>query len=69
VLRSINQISTGLVNNYFTFLRSRRRALSSRRFDDHQDLNLVPQVVELKGFISYASPINAVGVNTVGVLS
>jgi type II secretory pathway component GspD/PulD (secretin)/tetratricopeptide (TPR) repeat protein len=30
------------------------------------DLNLVPQVVEFEGFINYGSPINAVGVNTVG---
>jgi general secretion pathway protein D len=33
------------------------------------DLNLIPQVVEFEGFINYGSPINAVGVNTVGVLS
>jgi len=33
------------------------------------DLNLVPQVVEFEGFINYGSPINAVGVNTVGVIS
>jgi general secretion pathway protein D len=31
------------------------------------DLNLVPQVVEFEGFINYGSPINAVGVNTVGM--
>jgi general secretion pathway protein D len=30
------------------------------------DLNLVPQVVEFEGFINYGSPINAVGVRTVG---
>jgi general secretion pathway protein D len=30
------------------------------------DLNLVPQVVEFEGFINYGSPINAVGVNTMG---
>src|SRR5438876_1044578 len=30
------------------------------------DLNLVPQVVEFEGFINYGSPINAVGVSTVG---
>jgi type II secretory pathway component GspD/PulD (secretin)/tetratricopeptide (TPR) repeat protein len=30
------------------------------------DLNLIPQVVEFDGFINYGSPINAVGVNTVG---
>jgi general secretion pathway protein D len=30
------------------------------------DLNLVPQVVEFEGFINYGSPINAVGVNTLG---
>ncbi len=30
------------------------------------DLNLVPQVVEFEGFINYGSPINAVGVNTIG---
>jgi general secretion pathway protein D len=30
------------------------------------DLNLVPQVVEFEGFINYGSPINAVGVTTVG---
>src|SRR5207244_1583130 len=30
------------------------------------DLNLVPQVVEFEGFINYGSPINAVGVNSVG---
>jgi general secretion pathway protein D len=30
------------------------------------DLNLIPQVVEFEGFINYGSPINAVGVNTVG---
>ncbi len=30
------------------------------------DLNLVPQVVEFEGFINYGSPINAIGVNTVG---
>jgi general secretion pathway protein D len=33
------------------------------------DLNLIPQVVEFEGFINYGSPINAIGVNTVGVLS
>jgi general secretion pathway protein D len=33
------------------------------------DLNLVPQVVEFEGFINYGSPINAIGVNTVGVIS
>jgi general secretion pathway protein D len=33
------------------------------------DLNLVPQVVEFEGFINYGSPINAVGVSTVGVIS
>jgi general secretion pathway protein D len=33
------------------------------------DLNLIPQVVEFEGFINYGSPINAVGVNTIGVLS
>jgi general secretion pathway protein D len=33
------------------------------------DLNLIPQVVEFEGFINYGSPINAVGVNTVGVIS
>src|SRR5204863_6875609 len=33
------------------------------------DLNLIPQVVEFEGFINYGSPINAVVVNTVGVLS
>jgi general secretion pathway protein D len=33
------------------------------------DLNLVPQVVEFEGFINYGSPINAVGVNTIGVIS
>jgi len=33
------------------------------------DLNLVPQVVEFEGFINYGSPIFAVGINTVGVLS
>jgi len=27
---------------------------------------LVPQVVEFEGFINYGSPINAIGVNTVG---
>jgi general secretion pathway protein D len=30
------------------------------------DLNLIPQVVEFEGFINYGSPINAVGVNTMG---
>jgi general secretion pathway protein D len=30
------------------------------------DLNMVPQVVEFEGFINYGSPINAVGVNTIG---
>lgn len=30
------------------------------------DLNLVPQVVEFEGFINYGSPINAIGVNTLG---
>src|SRR6266542_144782 len=30
------------------------------------DLNLVPQVGEFEGFINYGSPINAVGVNTIG---
>ena len=30
------------------------------------DLNLVPQVVEFEGFINYGSPINAIGVNTIG---
>ncbi len=30
------------------------------------DLNLVPQVVEFEGFINYGSPINAVGVSTIG---
>jgi general secretion pathway protein D len=30
------------------------------------DLNLVPQVVEFEGFINYGSPINAIGINTVG---
>jgi general secretion pathway protein D len=30
------------------------------------DINLVPQVVEFEGFINYGSPINAVGVNTIG---
>ena len=30
------------------------------------DLNLIPQVVEFEGFINYGSPINAIGVNTVG---
>jgi type II secretory pathway component GspD/PulD (secretin)/tetratricopeptide (TPR) repeat protein len=30
------------------------------------DLNLVPQVVEFEGFINYGSPINAVGVSTLG---
>src|SRR5881296_3936152 len=29
-------------------------------------LNLVPQVVEFEGFINYGSPINAIGVNTIG---
>src|SRR6266480_3109993 len=33
------------------------------------DLNLIPQVVEFEGFINYGSPINAVGVNTVGGVS
>ena len=33
------------------------------------DMNLVPQVVEFEGFINYGSPIFAVGVQTVGVLS
>ena len=33
------------------------------------DLNLVPSVVEFEGFINYGSPINAIGVNTLGVLS
>ena len=33
------------------------------------DLNLVPQVVEFEGFINSGSPIFAVGVQTVGVLS
>jgi general secretion pathway protein D len=33
------------------------------------DLNLVPQVVEFEGFITYGSPINAVGVNTVAGIS
>jgi general secretion pathway protein D len=33
------------------------------------DLNLIPQVVEFEGFINYGSPINAVGVNTIGTLS
>jgi general secretion pathway protein D len=33
------------------------------------DLNLVPQVVEFEGFINYGSPINAIGVSTVGVIS
>jgi general secretion pathway protein D len=33
------------------------------------DLNLIPQVVEFEGFINYGSPINAIGVNTVGVIS
>jgi len=33
------------------------------------DLNLIPQVVEFEGFINYGSPINAIGVNTIGVLS
>src|SRR5437773_5057435 len=32
------------------------------------DLNLVPQVVEFEGFINYGSPINAVGVQTVGAV-
>ena len=32
------------------------------------DLNLVPQVVEFEGFINYGSPINAVGVNTMGTV-
>jgi general secretion pathway protein D len=30
------------------------------------DLNLVPQVVEFEGFINYGSPINAIGVSTIG---
>jgi general secretion pathway protein D len=30
------------------------------------DLNLIPQVVEFEGFINYGSPINAIGVNTIG---
>jgi general secretion pathway protein D len=30
------------------------------------DLNLIPSVVEFEGFINYGSPINAVGVNTIG---
>lgn len=30
------------------------------------DLNLIPQVVEFEGFINYGSPINAVGVSTIG---
>src|SRR5205809_6640205 len=30
------------------------------------DLNLIPQVVEFEGSINYGSPINAIGVNTVG---
>jgi general secretion pathway protein D len=30
------------------------------------DLNLVPQVVEFEGFINYGSPINAIGINSVG---
>jgi general secretion pathway protein D len=30
------------------------------------DLNLIPQVVEFEGFINYGSPINAIGVNTLG---
>src|SRR6266496_2762040 len=30
------------------------------------DLNLVPQVVEFEGFINYGSPINAIGVNSIG---
>jgi general secretion pathway protein D len=33
------------------------------------DLNLIPQVVEFEGFINYGSPINAVGVSTIGALS
>src|SRR5437773_8747183 len=33
------------------------------------DLNLIPQVVELEGFINYGSPINAVGVNTIAGIS
>jgi general secretion pathway protein D len=33
------------------------------------DLNLVPQVVEFEGFINYGSPIFAVGVQTVGVIT
>ena len=33
------------------------------------DMNLVPQVVEFEGFINYGSPIFAVGVQTVGVIS
>src|SRR5438132_11526549 len=32
------------------------------------DLNLVPQVVEFEGFINYGSPINAIGVNTMGAV-
>src|SRR5205814_3021523 len=32
------------------------------------DLNLIPQVVEFEGFINYGSPINAVGVQTVGAV-
>ena len=32
------------------------------------DLNLVPQVVEFDGFINYGSPINAIGVNSVGAI-
>jgi len=32
------------------------------------DLNLVPQVVEFEGFINYGSPINAIGVNTMGTV-
>jgi general secretion pathway protein D len=32
------------------------------------DLNMVPQVVEFEGFINYGSPINAVGVNTMGTV-
>jgi len=33
------------------------------------DLNLVPQVVEFEGFVNYGSPINAVGVSTMGTIS
>jgi general secretion pathway protein D len=32
------------------------------------DLNLVPQVVEFEGFINYGSPINAIGINTMGTV-